>query len=75
MNYLDFVFLYSNQKFSQHPKNVIAGKTIALHFCVMNGGNKSIAAKRYVHGIIQIQVKKQVLPFIRQDLLNLNHPE
>ncbi len=27
----------------------------------MNGGNKRIAAKRYVHGIIQIQVKKQVL--------------
>ena len=28
----------------------------------MNGGNKSIAAKRYVHGIIQIQVREQVLP-------------
>jgi hypothetical protein len=28
----------------------------------VNGGSKRIAAKRYVHGIIQIQVRKQVLP-------------
>ncbi len=30
----------------------------------MNGGNKSIVAKRYVHGIIQIQVREQVLPIV-----------
>ena len=30
----------------------------------MNGGNKSIAALRYVHGIIQIQVREQVLPMV-----------
>jgi hypothetical protein len=28
----------------------------------MNGGDKSFAARRYVHGIIQIQVREQVLP-------------
>ncbi len=33
-------------------------------FVLVNGGNKSIAAKRYVHGIIQIQVREQVLPIV-----------
>jgi len=37
----------------------------------VNGGDKRIAAKRYVHGIIQIQVREQVLPISWEDLLNL----
>ncbi len=31
-------------------------------FVLVNGGNKCISAKRYVHGIIQFQVREQVLP-------------
>lgn len=46
---------------SQRLKNVIGSKKHLLHFCTVNGGSKSIAAMRYVHGIIQIQVRKQVL--------------
>lgn len=49
---------------SQRPKNVIGRKKTSPHFCTMKGGDKRIAAMRYVHGIIQIQVKRQVLPFI-----------
>jgi hypothetical protein len=47
--------------FSQRSKNVIGKKKHLPHICTMNGGSKRIAAKRYVHGIIQIQVRKQVL--------------
>jgi len=57
--------------FSQHQKNVIGRKKTLPHFCIVNGGNKRIAAKRYVHGIIQIQVREQVLPLSWEDLLNL----
>jgi len=31
-----------------------------LDFCIVKGGDKRITAKRYVHGIIQIQVRGQV---------------
>jgi len=34
----------------------------SVTFVLVKGGNKSIAAMRYVHGIIQIQVREQVLP-------------
>ena len=34
------------------------------HICTYEGGNKCIAAQRYVHGIIQIQVREQVLPTV-----------
>lgn len=44
---------------------------MTLHFCIVNGGDKRIAAMRYVHGIIQIQVREQVLPLSWEDLLNL----
>jgi len=37
-------------------------KGLCVTFVLVIGGNKSIAAKRYVHGIIQIQVREQVLP-------------
>jgi len=55
------IFQCSKYLLSQGAKFVIGKKYNTPHFCTMNGGNKRIAAKRYVHGIIQIQVTRQVL--------------